>query len=123
MAEQAPKTRYSDNELKEFEDLIDEKLEHAKEQLEVYLQQLKEFAENPDSRIKGLDDGVSTVEAERLNTMASRTRKYLEHLDQAKIRIHNKVYGICRITGKLISSERLNAVPHATLSIEAKQKQ
>jgi len=123
MAEQAPKTRYSDSELKEFEVLIDQKLAHAKEQLEVYLQQLEEFAENPDSRIKGLDDGVSTVEAERLNTMASRTKKYIEHLDQAKIRIHNKVYGICRITGKRISSERLHAVPHATLSIEAKHKQ
>lgn len=115
------KTRYSDAELAEFDSLIDEKLAKAREQLEFYMTQLKELAENPDSKIKGLDDGISTLESERLTQMASRQRKLIQHLENAKIRIKNKVYGICRETGKLISKERLMAVPHATLSIEAKQ--
>lgn len=117
------KTRYSDAELAEFESLIDEKLAKAREQLEFYMNQLKELAENPDSKIKGLDDGISTLESERLTQMASRQRKLIQHLENAKIRIKNKVYGICRVTGKIISKERLMAVPHATLSIEAKQGQ
>jgi RNA polymerase-binding protein DksA len=115
------KTRYSDTELAEFNSLIDEKLAKAREQLEFYMNQLKELAENPDSKIKGLDDGISTLESERLTQMASRQRKLIQHLENAKIRIKNKVYGICRETGKLIAKERLMAVPHATLSIEAKQ--
>lgn len=115
------KTRYTDKELKEFEKLIDGKLEVANEQLDYYLNQLKELAENPDAKIKGLDDGISTMESERITQMAARQRKLIQHLDNAKIRIQNKVYGICRATGKLISKERLKAVPHATLSIEAKQ--
>jgi DnaK suppressor protein len=117
------RTRYSDEELQEFDQLIDEKLEKAKEQLQFYLNQLQDLSENPDSKIKGLDDGLSTTEAERLTTMAARQKKHIQHLENAKIRIKNKVYGICRVTGKLISKERLRAVPHATLSIEAKQDQ
>lgn len=117
------RTRYSDEELAEFDKLIDDKLVKSKEQLEFYLTQLQELSENPDSKIKGLDDGLSTTESERLTTMAGRTRKHIQHLENAKIRIKNKVYGICRVTGKLISKERLRAVPHATLSIEAKQSQ
>lgn len=117
------RTRYSDEELQEFDLLIDEKLEKAKEQLQFYLNQLQDLSENPDSKIKGLDDGLSTSEAERLTTMAARQKKHIQHLENAKIRIKNKVYGICRVTGKLISKERLRAVPHATLSIEAKQDQ
>ncbi len=117
------KTRYTDKELVEFEELIDKKLEMAREQLEFYKNQLQELADNPDSKIKGLDDGISTMESERINQMAARQRKLIQHLENAKIRIKNKVYGICRETGKLISKERLRAVPHATLSIEAKQTQ
>lgn len=117
------RTRYSDEELAEFDALIDEKLEKAKEQLEFYLGQLQDMSENPDSKIKGLDDGLSTTESERLTNMAGRTRKHIQHLENAKIRIKNKVYGVCRVTGKLISKERLKVVPHATLSIEAKQSQ
>ena len=120
---QEVKTRYSDSELAEFESVIDEKLAKAKEQLEFYLGQLQELAENPDSKIKGLDDGLSTIESERITQMAARQRKLIQHLENAKIRIKNKVYGICRETGKLIAKERLLAVPHATLSIEAKQGQ
>lgn len=117
------KTRYTDKELAEFEALIDKKLEIAREQLDFYKNQLEELADNPDAKIKGLDDGLSTMESERINQMAARQRKLIQHLENAKIRIKNKVYGICRETGKLISKERLKAVPHATLSIEAKQTQ
>ena len=117
------KTRYSDGELKEFDQLIQEKLDKAQEQLDYYLNQMQELADSPEGKIKGLDDGISTLETERLNQMAARQRKYIQHLENAQIRIKNKVYGICRITGKLISKERLRAVQHATLSIEAKNMQ
>ena len=80
------------------------------------------MAENPDSKIKGLDDGIGTVESERLTNLAVRQKNLIQHLENAKIRIKNKIYGVCRVTGKLISKERLRAVPHATLSIEAKQR-
>ncbi len=115
------KTRYSDEELEEFKDLIEKKLKRAKEQLDFYQKQLSDMADNPDSKIKGLDDGIGTAENERLSSMAARQKKHIQHLENALIRIQNKAYGVCRITGKLISKERLRAVPHATLSIEAKQ--
>ena len=121
MSEKAIKTRYSDIELKEFEDLIEGKLSEAREQLNFYIRQLSDMADNPDSKIKGLDDGIGTAENERITTLAARLKKHIQHLENAKIRIQNKVYGICRVSGKLISKERLRAVPHATLSIEAKQ--
>lgn len=117
------KTKYSDKELKEFEKVIDENLIRAKSQLKFYMDQLEELAENPDNKVKGLDDASSTLESERITTMAARQRKLIQHLENAKIRIQNKVYGICRETGKLISRERLLAAPHATLSIAAKQAQ
>ncbi len=115
------KTRYTERELKEFDKLLDGKLAQAEEQLKFYMQQIAEIAENPDSKLKGLDDGTSTVQNERLYTMAARQRKHIQHLQNAKLRIKNNAFGICRETGKLISKERLKAVPHATLSIEAKQ--
>lgn len=123
MAKTSEKTRYTDEELKEFEAIIDEKLTKAKKQLSFYLAQLEELADNPDSKVKGLDDGIGSIESDRITSMASRQQNLIQHLENAKIRIKNKVYGICRETGKLISKERLKAVPHATLSIEAKQKQ
>ncbi len=122
MSKNGKKTRYSDEELEEFRELIEKKLNKAKEQLNFYLTQLAEMADNPDSKIKGLDDGIGTAENERLSTMAARQKKHIQHLENALIRIQNKVYGVCRVTGKLISKERLRAVPHATLSIEAKVK-
>ena len=122
MSEKAEKTRYSDSELAEFELIIEEKLLEAKKQLEFYAQQLSESANNADSKSKGLDDSIGSVENEQISTLASRSRKYIQHLENARLRIQNKVYGICRETGKLISKERLKAVPHATLSIEAKNK-
>ena len=115
------KTRYTDEELEEFKSLIEEKLKKAREQLDFYLKQLSDMADNPDSKIKGLDDGIGTAENERLSPMAVRQKKHIQHLENALVRIQNKVYGVCRETGKLISKERLRAVPHATLSIEAKQ--
>ncbi len=117
------KNRYNAKELKEFESIIDKKLEVAKEQLQFYLNQLGEMADNPDSKVKGLDDGLGSLQNEQITTLAGRLQKHIQHLENAKIRIKNKAYGICRVTGKLISKERLKAVPHATLSIEAKQKQ
>ncbi len=115
------KTRYSDDELEEFRILIENKLVKAKEQLNFYLTQLGEINENQSAKIKGLDDGNGTVEVERMNTLAARQRKHIHHLENALLRIQNKVYGVCRSTGKLISKGRLKAVPHATLSIHAKQ--
>lgn len=120
MQANAPKTRYSDEELEEFRSLIQEKLDKARDELKFYREQLSEIADNPDSKVKGLDDGVGTQENERLYTLASRQQKLIKHLENALIRIQNKVYGICRETGQLISKERLRAVPHATLSIAAK---
>ena len=119
---QSEKTRYSDKELKEFEKIIDQKIVKARDQLGFYMEQIKEIGESSDAKQKNLDDGTTSAETERLYTLASRQRKLIEHLDKAKLRIKNKVYGICRETGKLISKERLKAVPHATLSIKAKQR-
>ena len=115
------KTRYTDEELEEFRVLIEKKLEKAQQELDYYLNQLSDMADNQDSKIKGLDDGIGTAESERLSSMAARQQKLIKHLKNALIRIQNKVYGVCRVTGKLIPKERLRAVPHATLSIEAKQ--
>ncbi len=122
MSEKAVKTRYTDSELEEFELLIDEKLSEARKQLDFYVQQLSDSSDNADSKSKGLDDSIGSVENEQISTLASRMRKHIQHLENAKLRIQNKVYGICRETGKLISKERLRAVPHATLSIDAKNK-
>ncbi len=121
MNQNAEKTRYSDEELEEFKALIEKKLAKARNQLEFYMSQLAEMADNPDSKVKGLDDGIGTAENEQLTSLAARQKKHIQHLENALIRIQNKVYGVCRVTGKLIAKERLRAVPHATLSIEAKQ--
>ncbi len=122
MSQKVEITRYSDVELDEFRILIEDKLKKANEQLQFYLDQLSGMAENQEGKIKGLDDGIGTAENERLTSLAARQRKHIQHLDNALIRIKNKVYGICRVSGKLISKDRLRAVPHATLSIEAKQQ-
>lgn len=114
-------TRYSDEELEEFRSLIEKKLERARGQLEYYEQQLQDMADNPDAKVRGLDDGTGTAESEAISGMALRQQKLIKHLENALIRIQNKTYGVCRETGKLISKERLRAVPHATLSIAAKQ--
>ncbi len=115
------KTRYSDTELKEFEQLIDSKLEEAYKLLNFYKSQLEDKSLSGDGKARGYDNSVESLETENINILAARQSKYIKHLENAKLRIMNKVYGICRETGKLISKERLMAVPHATLSIEAKK--
>jgi DnaK suppressor protein len=121
------KTRYSDSELQEFKDLIMEKIRVAKEELSSLTQSLS----NPNSNgtddtagtFKTLEDGSATLEKEQINQLAARQKKFVEGLEAALVRIENKTYGICRVTGKLIQKERLRAVPHATLSMEAKLNQ
>jgi DnaK suppressor protein len=114
-------TRYSDKELEEFRLIIEGKLEEARKQLEFYLQQLSEQTNSEDGKVRGLDDGTSSMVNEDTHNLANRQRKLIQHLENALLRIQNKVYGICRVTGKLISKERLRIVPHTTLSIHAKQ--
>ncbi|MEZ4883968.1 MAG: TraR/DksA family transcriptional regulator [Chitinophagales bacterium] len=112
--------RYSDAELQEFKELITQKLESAEIQLSYLIEEIESVTENPETRSVGMGEASTTQEKEYLNQMASRQRQYIRHLENALIRIENKVYGICRVTGKLIVKERLKAVPHATLSMEAK---
>jgi RNA polymerase-binding protein DksA len=119
--------RYSDAELEEFKKIILDKLVKAQEELE-FLQEsiLNPNANGTDDTIQAnklLDDNSSSAEKENLSRLADRQRKFISALEMALIRIENKTYGICRETGKLIAKERLKAVPHATLSIEAKQMQ
>ena len=105
MATKRKKTKYNQKELKEFEAIIDDKLTKARENLEYYLNQIQDFANNPDSKLKGLDDASTQLQNERLYTMAARQRKLIQHLENAKLRIKNRVYGICRETGELIAKE------------------
>jgi RNA polymerase-binding transcription factor DksA len=119
-----PVYRYSDTDLQEFKEIILKKLEAAKKEL-VYLQGLitrKDEAGTDDTENKymSMEDGSGSQEREQLNQMASRQIQFTDHLEKALVRIENKTYGICRVTGKLIDKARLRAVPHATLSIEAK---
>jgi RNA polymerase-binding transcription factor DksA len=116
--------RYSDTELNEFRELINKKLEAAKKEL-AYLQGLitrkdEMGGDETDNRYMTMEDGSMSMEREQLSQMASRQIQYIDHLEKALIRIENKTYGICRVTGKLIDKARLRAVPHATLSLEAK---
>jgi RNA polymerase-binding transcription factor DksA len=120
-----PTMRYSDAELLEFKDLILKKLEQAKKELS-YLQGLitrkdEMGGDEAENRYMTMEDGSMSMEREQLAQMASRQINYTDHLEKALMRIENKTYGICRVTGKLIDKARLRAVPHATLSIEAKQ--
>jgi RNA polymerase-binding transcription factor DksA len=119
-----PTQRYSDADLAEFRELIQKKLDAAKKEL-AYLQGLitrkDETGDMEDARYMTMEDGSVSMEREQLSQMASRQITFIDHLEKALMRIENKTYGICRVTGKLIDKARLRAVPHATLSIEAKQ--
>ncbi len=120
----APTQRYSDPELLEFKELIQRKLEAAKKELS-YLHGLitrkdEMGGDEGDNRYMTMEDGSLSMEREQLSQMASRQITFIDHLEKAIMRIENKTYGICRVTGKLIDKARLRAVPHATLSIEAK---
>ncbi len=120
----APAQRYSDAELTEFREIIQKKLDAAKKELN-YLQGLitrkDESGDMDEGRYMTMEDGSVSMEREQLSQMASRQITFIDHLEKAMMRIENKTYGICRVTGKLIDKARLRAVPHATLSIEAKQ--
>lgn len=116
--------RYSDAELAEFKELITQKLEAARKELN-YLQGLitrkdEMGGDETENRYMTMEDGSMSMEREQLSQMASRQITFIDHLEKALARIENKTYGICRITGKLIDKARLRAVPHATLSMEAK---
>ncbi len=120
----APLVRYTDTELNEFKELIQRKLEAAKKELN-YLQGLitrkdEMGGDESENRYMTMEDGSLSMEREQLSQMASRQITFIDHLEKAIMRIENKTYGICRVTGKLIDKARLRAVPHATLSIEAK---
>ena len=119
-----PSLRYSDSELQEFRELISKKLEAAKKELS-YLHGLitrkdEMSGDDQDNRYMTMEDGSLSMEREQLSQMASRQIDFIDKLEKALMRIENKTYGICRVTGKLIDKARLRAVPHATLSIEAK---
>lgn len=125
MVEQTgPSMRYSDADLAEFREIIQKKLDAAKKEL-AYLQGLitrrDEGGDMDEARYMTMEDGSVSMEREQLSQMASRQITFIDHLEKAMMRIENKTYGICRVTGKLIDKARLRAVPHATLSIEAKQ--
>ncbi|MGY4384029.1 DnaK suppressor protein [Pedobacter sp. UYP24] len=119
------KTKYNDNELGEFKQLIEEKIRVAREELNELAGSLSAANSNGDDAAiagKTLEDGSATFEKEQTNQLAGRQKKFIEQLEAALLRIQNKTYGICRETGKLIPEERLRAVPHTTLSLEAKLK-
>lgn len=115
--------RYSDSDLQEFKEIILRKLDAAKKELN-YLQGLitrrDEGGDMDEGRYMTMEDGSVSMEREQLSQLASRQITFIDHLEKALMRVENKTYGICRVTGTLIDKARLRAVPHATLSIEAK---
>ena len=119
-----PVYRYSDEELNEFKELILKRLESARENLAYYQALItrkgEAGTEDTDNRFNHMEDGSGAMEREQLSQLAARQIQFINHLEKALVRIENKTYGICRVTGKLIDKARLRAVPHATLSIEAK---
>jgi RNA polymerase-binding transcription factor DksA len=124
VVEETALVRYNDNDLMEFRELIIRKLTAAKKELS-YLQGLitrkdSTGGDDSDGRYMTMEDGSLSMEREQLSQMASRQITFIDHLEKAMVRVENKTYGICRVTGKLIDKARLRAVPHATLSIEAK---
>lgn len=124
MQDEKSKTRYGDEELAEFRRLIIQKIKIARAELQTMASALSNDLEDRSEVAAGktLEDGSATLEKESLNQLAGRQKKFIGQLEAALVRIENKTYGICRETGKLIPKERLRAVPHTTLSIEAKQK-
>jgi DnaK suppressor protein len=123
----ADKNRYTEAELQEFKELIQQKLDKAREDYEILKSAITQSESNDTQdtspTFKVLEEGAATLSKEEAGRLATRQAKFIQHLQGALVRIENKTYGICRETGKLISKERLRAVPHATLSMEAKSKQ
>ena len=127
MKQENEKTRYSESDLQEFKGLLLDKLRSAKEELNSLATSLStpnaNGTDDTAGTYKTLEDGSATLEKEQINQLAARQKKFIEQLEAALVRIENKTYGVCRETGKLIPKERLRAVPHTTLSMEAKLKQ
>ena len=123
----AEKTRYSDAELAEFREIILQKLEKAREDYEILKSSITHEESNDtmdtSPTFKVLEEGATTLSKEEAGRLAQRQFKFIQHLQAALVRIENKTYGVCRYTGKLISKERLRAVPHATLCIDSKKAQ
>ncbi|MBT5614890.1 MAG: TraR/DksA family transcriptional regulator [Flavobacteriales bacterium] len=123
----AEKTTYSTDELEEFQKIILAKIESAEDDLKVLRAATANDSDNgtedTSPTFKQFEEGSSTLSKEENIKLAERQAKFILHLNNALLRIKNKTYGICRVTGKLIAKERLNLVPHATLSIEAKKAQ
>ena len=122
------KTRYSDAELEEFRAIIQEKLDKAYRDYDLLKSAVMNADGNDDTTdtsptFKVLEEGATTLSKEEAGQLAQRQMKFIQHLQAAMVRIENKTYGICRETGELIPKERLRAVPHATLSINAKKDQ
>ena len=125
--EEKIKTRYSDEELAEFKQIINDKLEKAQKDYDTLRSALSHSDGNDtldtSPTFKVLEEGAMVLSREETGKLAQRQQKFIQHLKAALVRIENKTYGVCRETGKLISKERLRAVPHATLSIDAKKNQ
>lgn len=121
------KTRYSDAELEEFRQIIQEKLQKAERDYELikesFMNGLDNGTDDTSPTFKAFEEGSETMSKEQNAQLAGRQEKFIRDLKNALIRIENKTYGICRVTGKLINKDRLRLVPHATLSIEAKNMQ
>ncbi|GGK23784.1 molecular chaperone DnaK [Yeosuana aromativorans] len=119
--------RYSDKDLAEFKELIKEKIQKAQHDLELiksaYMNDHNNGTEDTSPTFKAFDEGSEVMSKESNSQLAIRQEKFIRDLKNALIRIENKTYGVCRVTGKLINKERLKLVPHATLSIEAKNMQ
>ncbi len=121
------KVRFSDKELAEFRSIIEEKLEQAEKDLfliqESFMNDKSNGTDDTSPTFKAFEEGSETMSKEQNAQLAARQEKFIRDLKNALVRIENKTYGICRVTGKLINPERLKLVPHATLSIEAKNMQ
>ena len=126
-AAQNKAVRYSDKDLAEFKKLIQEKIDHAQSDLELlkssYMNDGNNGTDDTAPTFKAFEEGSETMSKEKNMQLAIRQEKFIRDLKNALIRIENKTYGVCRVTGKLINKERLKLVPHATLSIEAKNMQ
>ena len=124
---QEEKKRYSEEDLKEFEELIGQKLDATRSELNYIKETLSKRndsgTDNTSGNSKLLEDGADTSERENLSQLAARLQKFIQQLDAAMVRIKNGTYGICKDTGKLIPKERLRAVPHTQQTIEAKLRQ
>jgi len=123
---EAKKNRYADEELEEFKTIIQNKLAKAKEDFELLTEAYTNHSEHDTNdtspTFKVLEEGQQVLSKEENSRLAARQQRFIANLENAMVRIENKTYGLCRVTGKLISKERLRAVPHATLSIDAKLK-